>query len=379
MARYGRGGGGGYGDDFGGGQRWDSDRPGRERDRFGGGGGGGRGGHGGQLAERDRYEEHDYYQPRESFPPRRESSADAYYNRRGGRGGGGGGGGDFDFIERDRGGNERDFTFKERDRPGGERDFVFKEREERFGPPARRPRPPPQKYYEDDDLDTFDDGANRGGQLISIKEHRGGPGYGSPRGPPRPGLLRRQSSLDTFDRKPLPRYGGPRRLEPETIVMPSRPAARQRSPPRYIDREYYEEDDFFEGGEFRGAFRERERSVTRKRAPSRPEPISEYESSYQVEEEEFEKPYPRKGKTKMPGRLVSKRAIIELGYPFDEEVCLSARSNEGRSANDFRRARPSSLKKHLARSTLIRLLRLASGTVTQEARKVSNIMMILLS
>ena len=301
MARYGRD--GGY-DDF---------RGDRHDRRFEGGRGGP------QLVERDRYEEHDYYQPRNNLPRRRESSADAFYNRRGG------GERDFEFRERERerGGGERDVTFKERDRPGGQRDFVFKEREERFGPPARRPKPPPQRYYEDDeDLDTFDEGSNRAGQLISIKERRG-PANNSPRGPPRPGLLRRQSSLDTFDRKPLPRYGGPRRQEPETIVMPSRPAARNRSPPRYVDREYYEEDDFFEGGQFKGTFRERERSVTRRRAPSRPEPppsINEYESSYQVEEEEFEKPYPRKGKTRMPGRLVSKRAIIELGYPFDEEV-----------------------------------------------------------
>ena len=315
MARYGRD--GGYGDGFGGGQRRDSDRLGRERerDRFGGG----RGGRGGpQLVERDRYEEHDYYQqPRESLPRRRESSADAYYPRRSG----GGGERDFEFRERERGAGGRDIMFKERERPG-ETDIVFKEREERFGPPARRPRPPPPRYYEDEDLDTFDEGSNRGGQLISIKE-RHGPGHGSPRGPPRPGLLRRQSSLDTFDRKPLPRYGGPRRHEPETIFMPSRPAARQKSPPRYIDSHYYEEDDFFESGEFRGAFRERERSTTRVRAPSRPEPIHEYESSYQVEEEENEKPYPRKGKTKMPGRLVSRRAVIELGYPFDEEVRLA--------------------------------------------------------
>jgi hypothetical protein len=30
--------------------------------------------------------------------------------------------------------------------------------------------------------------------------------------------------------------------------------------------------------------------------------------------------FPKRGKTRMPARLVSKRAIIDLGYPFEEEV-----------------------------------------------------------
>ena len=30
--------------------------------------------------------------------------------------------------------------------------------------------------------------------------------------------------------------------------------------------------------------------------------------------------FPKKGKTRMPARLVSKKAIIDLGYPFEEEV-----------------------------------------------------------
>ena len=42
--------------------------------------------------------------------------------------------------------------------------------------------------------------------------------------------------------------------------------------------------------------------------------------SFEIEEDEIEKPYPRKGKTKMPAKLVNKRAIIELGYPFEQEV-----------------------------------------------------------
>jgi hypothetical protein len=33
--------------------------------------------------------------------------------------------------------------------------------------------------------------------------------------------------------------------------------------------------------------------------------------------------FPKKGKTRIPARIVSKRAIIDLGYPFEEEVCIS--------------------------------------------------------
>lgn len=32
--------------------------------------------------------------------------------------------------------------------------------------------------------------------------------------------------------------------------------------------------------------------------------------------------FPKKGKTRIPGRLVDKRAIMDLGYPFEEEVSL---------------------------------------------------------
>lgn len=37
-------------------------------------------------------------------------------------------------------------------------------------------------------------------------------------------------------------------------------------------------------------------------------------------DEEVEKQVLRRGRTKMPKRLVDKRALFELGYPFEEEV-----------------------------------------------------------
>jgi hypothetical protein len=97
-------------------------------------------------------------------------------------------------------------------------------------------------------------------------------------------LLRRQSSLDTYDRLPSRKideyYHGylPR-------GAPSPPPARRR-----VRRDEYE------------AIR-----------------IPERESRYRERVEEV-KPYPRKGKTRMPRKLVHTRAIREYGYPYEEEV-----------------------------------------------------------
>ena len=270
----------GYGG--GGAERWDPERFERERaDRS----------RGPALVERDRYEEHDFFQPRPQRAPmpapprRRERSAEGYYDRAGGN----------RFAEKD----------------------VYIS-EERFGPPARLPRAGPGRYY-DEEIDSFDEEPGRG-QMIRRMDIERDYAPSPRRAPPRPGIIRRQSSLDTFDRKPLPRYGAPLRAPPETIVMPVR-ERRNPSPPRYVDRDYYEEHDFFEE-DYKGGFRERERSTIRKRRSS-PSPEPEYreiDTYEEVVEEEVEKPFPRKGKTRMPRRLVNKRAVIELGYPFEEEV-----------------------------------------------------------
>ena len=267
----------GYG--AGGPERWNPERFERERaDRS----------HGPAVVEHDRYEEHDFFQPRPQRPPvaapprRRERSAEGYYDRSGGD----------QFAEKD---------------------IYYSE--ERFGPPARRPRPGPRRYY-DEEIDSFDEEPSRGQMVRRVDAERE---YARP-APPRPGIIRRQSSLDTFDRKPLPRYGGPPRAPPETIIMPMRERTHP-SPPRFVDRDYYEENDFFEE-DYKGGFRERERSTIRKRRSSpNPEPeLREVDTYEEFVEEEVEKPFPRKGKTRMPRRLVNKRAVIELGYPFEEEV-----------------------------------------------------------
>ena len=250
-----------FGDYGGGGERWNMERFNRERD-------------GRQVIERDRIEEHERFVPPRAPVEEFRSPPRVSHGER--------------FAERDR---------------------FFEE--ERFGPPARRPVGRQQRYYEEEDIDIFEGSPRR------EPESFGRRGYDSREAPPRPGIIRRQSSLDTFDRKPLPRYP---REPPEIIPMPG-PSRRRRSPPRY-ERDFEEiriaEPDYYGDEEFRG-YKEREVSTVRRRRGGA-EPEFEERESFEVEEEE---PFPRKGKTRMPGRLVNKRAVIELGYPFEEEVSIA--------------------------------------------------------
>ena len=263
MSRYGDYGGGGRGEP----ERWDPERFNRER--------GGR-----QVVERDRFEERERFAP---FParPTRERAFD-----------------DFDYPPQRGGRGER---FEERDR------FFA---EERYGPPARR-APRQERYYEEEEIGSFETSPDREDRRINIQIDR-------QIAPPRPGIIRRQSSLDTFDRKPLPRF--PR--EPEVIQMKG-PRSRRISPPRY-ERDFEDirvaEPDYYGDEEFRG-FKEREVFIDRRRRGGIPEFEERDEVKEEVIEYKEEAPFPRRGKTKMPARLVNKRAIIELGYPFEEEVC----------------------------------------------------------
>jgi hypothetical protein len=69
-------------------------------------------------------------------------------------------------------------------------------------------------------------------------------------------------------------------------------------------------------------FREyREREWVRRRrnssgSRSRSRPRTEFAESVREEE----KSYPRRGKTRMPKRLVHTKVLYELGYPYYEEV-----------------------------------------------------------
>ncbi|KAK6211560.1 hypothetical protein QIS74_10824 [Colletotrichum tabaci] len=180
----------------------------------------------------------------------------------------------------------------------------------------------------------------------------------------RPTMVRRQSSLDTFDRRPLrfyerEEYPPPARRED---VRPRDPRDDYRAPP-YVPiplprtrqlgpapSQRYDEIQIAEPGyygdeEFRGmpervkerevvtSRRRRDRSresrvsrSTRKsshrsssrRSSSRSSSTSSRTSSSKSATT-IRSMYPKKGKTRIPGRLVSKRALIDLGYPYIEE------------------------------------------------------------
>ena len=154
--------------------------------------------------------------------------------------------------------------------------------------------------------------------------------------PPRPGLLRRQSSLDTFDRRPLPKYDREDYRLPANIEIP---LPRRRSPPRRVREEEFEEIRYrdHEPQDYRDVeiLREREihrtgraksiakstrsdaRSVTTARSESSD---SSFEQISRASSPSPERKVGKKGKTRMPKRLVKKQAVIELGYPFEEEV-----------------------------------------------------------
>ena len=188
--------------------------------------------------------------------------------------------------------------------------------------------------------------------------------YSSPR---RPTFLRRQSSLDTFDRRPLRQfqereeYGPPARREdfiredyraPAYVPIPL-PKSRGLPPPRREGERYYEEIDVAEpdryGDEeyrrYPERLREREiirdrrrrsdtRSRSRETATTRTRTVRSSSRSSVTSSRSsksggttIKSEYPKKGKTRIPARLVSPRAIIDLGYPFVEEV--SSRSHRG--------------------------------------------------
>lgn len=178
--------------------------------------------------------------------------------------------------------------------------FEFRLREEdRYGPPARAPG----RYYDDDHL------SHPSGPLVAHDRRRrrdDSPSFAPPR------LVRRQSSLDTFDRIPRRKMKEARDRVPRMSgALPPRPQA---SPGRYREREVYEdiriaEPDYYGDEEFR-EFRDRAGMDRRRRS-----------SSGARHRHHEEKPYPRKGKTRIPRRWVHIHAILDLGYPFKEEVC----------------------------------------------------------
>lgn len=279
-------------------------------------------------------------------------------------------------IERDRFADERD-RFEERDRvySRGPREPVREHSvDDRFERRAgRRAGPPPfdddlvrdRRFY--DEYDKF--GRRPGPPPPPIVERELRRQYRSPSPPQRPPvLLRRQSSLDTFDRRPSTRlfdqprayrYGPPARRDDyvsrdDDLYDPDPlPLTRSRGQPARR-RDYYDEigiaePDFYGDDEFRPypeRIREREvvrtrhehRSTSRDRSTSRGRSsrgrsrrggstirslsISSSSSSSSSDVTTVRSEYPKKGKTRIPARLVSRKALIDLGYPFVEEVRL---------------------------------------------------------
>lgn len=153
--------------------------------------------------------------------------------------------------------------------------------------------------------------------------------YAAP--PPRPGLLRRQSSLNTFDRRPAgPRYDREEHRMPAYTPIPL--------PIRRPEEDYYYEHHHHPDENYREVEIKRERSVHRRRgrakshksskAPSTKaastvrSSSSSSSSSSSYEESRVSTSPPRvgkKGKTRMPKRLVHRDALHDLAYPYDEE------------------------------------------------------------
>ncbi len=269
------------------------------------------------------------------------------------------------LFERDR---ERE-RIEERDRirgPGGRPRESSPDRRDRRAVSSRPPwedayPPPRERRYVDDDVPRFrrspppeiERDVER--RVVVDKEQN----YRTSSPPRRPGmLLRRQSSLDTFDRRPLHRfeekeeYGPPARragYRPEPYTPIPLPRSRALPPPRiYAERDTYDEIRIAEpdryGNEEYHPYPERlhEREIARlkqhrggsrtsksrrsnsPRSSSRTSTSSSSSSSSSggtaitVKSE-----YPKKGKTRIPARLVSTRALLELRYPFIQEVCLT--------------------------------------------------------
>jgi len=265
------------------------------------------------------------------------------------------------------------FRFTEHDRPG-RHDIHIEERIDR-GPPPRRER---DVFAEDSygpaarprrsDRELFGDRDPRELADLQLAPYRRKSiidrdfEFRETRNVPRPGLQRRQSSLDTFDRRPLRRYEQDEYRIPPGVPIP---LPRRRSPSRGPPGGWYEEEyedvrrrDYSPQDSYRDVEIMREKSVHRRRgnrdrarsdarssttkrsgrttrssssSSSSSSRSSVTEVSRRSKHSRHGSPSPpkigKKGKTRMPKRLVRKEAIINLGYPFEEEVRLCRHSS----------------------------------------------------
>ncbi|CAJ2504833.1 Uu.00g122270.m01.CDS01 [Anthostomella pinea] len=292
-------------DDLAYGERWDRDRFAQETDRNR---------HG---ADRERFEEHDRYYSR--GPPVRERPRESSLDDR--------------------------FEPRGPPRPWDD-EFVIREKKYYDEGPRRSPPPEMERrvLYERD----------------REREYRNT----SP--PRRPGtLVRRQSSLDTFDRRPAPKffereeYGPPARradYRPDPYQPIPLPRSRALPPPRiyaerdfdeikiseperYGDEEYHAYPERIREREITRSKKRRDRSSSRTSRATTTAPTTTHRASTVRSSSRsstttsssssssssggtvvtVKSEYPKKGKTRIPAKLVSKRAIIDTGYPFVEE------------------------------------------------------------
>lgn len=207
-----------------------------------------------------------------------------------------------------------------------ERDLEIFE-EERYGPPARIPRRSDRELFGDEDPRDIAERQMAPYRRQTIIERDVEIEKGSGSRSDRPILLRRQSSLNTFDRAPARREYEEHRM-PVGVPIP---LPRVRSPSRTRRFEEYEDIRYrdYSPHDYRDVeiMRERRGIRRRGRAKSDLRSVSARSSSTESFEEisRHGSPSPKrevgkKGRTRMPKRLVRKEAIDQLGYPYEEEV-----------------------------------------------------------
>lgn len=280
------------------------------------------------------------------------------------------------------------FRFQEHDRfPGGRRDVDIHEDFDRRAPPSRAPVRVAERdrFFEEDRFerrapprrnDIFEERtpSEVANQALAPYRRRSvidddinidvRTQVSRPRKPARPQYIRRQSSLDTYDRRPMPRYGDVERYEreevheyrpPANVPIPLPIRERRRSPDR---RRHRQSDEDLAYGDFGGRGREREeyreievsRNKSRVRRSKSVAGSRRSSSSGSVSEIQLPRAnYGKRGKTRLPKRLVKREAIIELGYPFEEEV--GTPWTRYLTFTDSDRTISSSLPAHLRRST----------------------------
>jgi hypothetical protein len=267
-------------------------------------------------------------------------------------------------------------------------DYVVRERErerqyyedDRFGGPQHPQQggPPPQPRFAAPRWGPDGSGPERRTEVLE-REREAEFDARMPHG--RPQTMRRTSSFDGFDRRPINRlyereqYGPPARREdyrpPQPVQQAPLPRARGLPPPErrtYDDMPYYDEikiaepdhygDEEFHNYPERVREHEREREVVRTTRRRRDRSRDSYttattgttgttrrsrrsdsrgrsrrsdsrsrssvssrsrSSSSSRSDTTVRSEYPKKGKTKVPARLVSIRAIIDLGYPYVDQ------------------------------------------------------------